>query len=468
VVDEGGGIAYRDLDHRTDRIAGQLRAAGAAAQRRIGVLGRNDRGFVEALVGAAKTGADVVLVNAALSPSEVAGVVADEEISILLHGDDFAETAAGAGAEMTFDASALAEMASENRVAGPSKWRPPKPGRLVLLTSGTTGRPKGAVRRGGFGAAATATAIASRVPLRVRDVQVVAAPLFHGWGLTHLLLGLSRAATTVLSPRFDPGSTLTQIADTDARVLVAVPVMLQRILELGPQALLEADVESVQVIASSGSALGPTLARQVLDRFGPVLYNLYGSTEVAVATIATPQDLDREPGTAGRVALGSRVEILDEQGAPLPAGVTGRVFVGNASRFEGYTSGGGKEQQRGLLSSGDLGHFDERGLLFIDGRVDDMIVSGGENVFPAEVEELLAGHPAVAEVAVVGVDDDQFGQVLAAFVVPRHGADLTVDDMRNHVRQRLAGFKVPRRVVFVSELPRTSTGKVLRRALVAS
>jgi fatty-acyl-CoA synthase len=198
---------------------------------------------------------------------------------------------------------------------------------------------------------------------------------------------------------------------------------------------------------------------------GRVLYNVYGSTEVALATVATPGDLSWAPATAGRVAFGSRVEVVDEAGRPVPAGATGRIFVGSAMGFEGYTSGADKERLRGLVAAGDVGHFDARGRLFVDGREDDMIVSGGENVFPAEVEDVLSLHPGIADVAVTGVDDDEFGQALAAFVVRRPGAALSVDDVRDHVRRSLARFKVPRRVVFVDDLPRTATGKVVKRLL---
>ena len=303
-----------------------------------------------------------------------------------------------------------------------------------------------------------------RIPFRPGDTQVVAAPLFHGWGLTNLLLGVGRCSTNVLSRRFDAEATLRATSEHRAQVLVVVPVMLSRILALDPEVLVAAPTSDLRVIASSGSALGSRLATAALERFGPVLYNLYGSTEVAVATIAIPSDLLEAPSTAGRVAFGVRVEILDNHDAVVPDGTVGRVFVGSSMRFDGYTTGGSKEERHGLLSSGDLGFFRD-GLLFVEGREDDMIVSGGENVFPGEVEELLSHHPSVAEVAVIGVADEEFGQVLAAFVVRRRGAKLTADQVRAHVRDHLARHKVPRRVEFIDELPRNSTGKILRRSL---
>jgi len=463
VVDEAGSVTYRQLRQRSSALGGELRRLGAAPGVAVGVMCRNHRGFVEGLVAASATGADVVLVNTAFSDAEVRNVVASENIHILLHDDEFEVTARTCGADVTLRESAAAALADGGR----SVVRSGPPGRLIVLTSGTTGRLKGAGRRP-TGAVESAAAIQQRIPLRVRDTQVVAAPLFHAWGLLHLLLGLSRSATTVLQRRFDPAATLEVVVDQRARVLVVVPVMLKRILELGPEALVRADVSPLAVVASSGSALGAPLAGEVLRRFGPILYNVYGSTEVALATIATPRDLQRAPATAGRVAFGSRVEILDEAGDPLPPGATGRVFVGNGMRFDGYTSGEDKERRRGLISSGDMGHFDARGLLFIDGREDDMIVSGGENVFPREVEDLLARHPEILDVAVVGAPDEEFGQALVAFVVRRSGSDLTAERVREHVRASLARYKVPRRVEFVPDLPRTATGKVLHRELPVS
>jgi fatty-acyl-CoA synthase len=225
------------------------------------------------------------------------------------------------------------------------------------------------------------------------------------------------------------------------------------------------DLSSLRVIAASGSALPGELAVKVMDAFGDVLYNLYGSTEVAWATIATPADLREAPGTAGRPPRGTVVKLFDEDGNEVPEGETGRIFVGNEMLFEGYTGGGKKDLIDGLMSSGDVGHFDEGGRLFIDGRDDEMIVSGGENVFPREVEDLLSDLDGVEEVAVLGVDDEKFGQRLAAFVVLGDGKQLTEDDVKAHVKKNLASYKVPRDVEFLDELPRNATGKVLKKDL---
>jgi fatty-acyl-CoA synthase len=305
----------------------------------------------------------------------------------------------------------------------------------------------------------------SKVPFRARETTELCAPMFHALGFAHAILAVALGSTLVVRRRFDPQTTIDSLAEHRASAIVVVPVMLQRMLDLGEDARAGRDLGALRIIFVGGSQLGAELCKRTMAAFGPVLYNLYGSTEVAYATIATPADLEAEPGTVGGVVRGTVVKILDADGHELPNCTTGRIFVGNAAQFEGYTGGGTKELIGGLMSSGDVGHFDPAGRLFIDGRDDEMIVSGGENVFPAEIEELLAGHEAIEEVAAIGVPDEKFGQRLRAFVVLRPGASLTEDQIKQYVRDNLARYKSPREVVFVDELPRNPTGKVLKREL---
>jgi fatty-acyl-CoA synthase len=225
------------------------------------------------------------------------------------------------------------------------------------------------------------------------------------------------------------------------------------------------DLRDLRIIFASGSAVSADLVTRTLSAFGPVLFNMYGSTEIAEATIATPADLAIAPTTVGGAVRGTVIKILDDDGRELPPGATGRIFVANAAQFEGYTGGEDKERIGALMSSGDVGHLDADGRLYIDGRDDEMIVSGGENVFPAEIENLLVAHAAIAEAAAIGVDDERFGQRLKAFVVLRDGHELGEDAVKDYVRENLARYKVPREVVFIPELPRNPTGKVLKREL---
>jgi fatty-acyl-CoA synthase len=352
-------------------------------------------------------------------------------------------------------------------IASGSTKGPPKAGvspKIVILTSGTTGTPKGAPRDEPRSLSVIG-GLLSKVPFHARETTELAVPLFHALGFASMALGLALGSTLVVRRRFDPEVTLDSMQDNRASALVVVPVMLQRILELGEDKVKQRNLSELKVIFVSGSAVGPGLIKRTLKAFGPVIYNMYGSTEIAYATIANPDDLADEPGTVGKVVRGTIVKILGEDGEEVGTGVSGRIFVGNSAQFEGYTGGETKEQIKGLMSSGDVGHFDEAGRLFIDGRDDEMIVSGGENVFPAEVEECLAGHEAVEEAAVIGVDDEKFGQRLKAFVVVRNGKNVSEDDLKGHVKSNLANYKTPREVVFLDELPRNPTGKVLKRDL---
>jgi fatty-acyl-CoA synthase len=294
---------------------------------------------------------------------------------------------------------------------------------------------------------------------------MIAAPLFHSWGFAHFTLGMALHSTYVLQRKFDPEGTLSAIAQHECTSCPMVPVMLQRVLELPEEVRSKYDTSSLRTVPVSGSALPGDLAIKFMDEFGDVIFNLYGSTEVAWATIATPADLRAAPGTAGKPPLGTDLRIYDENGRELPPGDTGRIFVKNDMLFEGYTGGGSKDMIDGLMSTGDVGYLDDQGRLFVEGRDDDMIVSGGENVFPQEVEDLIARQDGVDEVAVIGVDDEKFGQRLKAYVVKKKGASVTEDSIQKVVKANLARYKVPREVEFIDELPRNATGKVLKREL---
>ena len=471
IVDESGTLTFAEVRQRTNAIARGLRETGVTEGSSVGVLCRNHRGFIEASIAVSKLGAHVLYLNTGFAGPQLAEVLEREGATAVVYDGEFAdivEACAGDRALVVAAHDGLTPQATLDQLAekhDTAELTPPaKAGRVVILTSGTTGPPKGAARGTpkGLGAAA---ALLSRIPLKARETTVIAAPLFHSWGLAHLTLGTALGSTVVLQRRFDPEGTLRMISDNDATTLVVVPVMLQRILALPDDVVARYDTSTLRVVAASGSALTGELAGEWMDRFGDNLYNLYGSTEVAWATIATPADLRAAPGTAGNPPLGTVVKIVDDKDREVPAGTTGRIFVGNELQFEGYTGGGSKAMLDGLMSVGDLGHFDEEGRLFVEGREDDMIVSGGENVFPGEVEDLLARHPAVADVAIVGVDDKEFGKRLKAFVVKAPDASLTEDEVKDHVKRHLARYKVPRDVEFLDELPRNATGKVLRREL---
>jgi acyl-CoA synthetase (AMP-forming)/AMP-acid ligase II len=480
LIDERGGLSFGQVHRRTSALADELRKAGISEGDGVAIMCRNHRGFIEATVACSKLGAGALYLNTAFAGPQITDVLAREDPVAVIYDDEFsALVSAGAAGRLRFVAwrdpagssaqapGGEAEPTLEELIARGDDSEPTPPlekGRVVILTSGTTGTPKGAARPQSD-SVEPAAALFSKIPLKARETTMIAAPMFHSWGYAHFLLSLPLLSTLVLRRKFDPEETLNAIAQHQASALVVVPVMLQRILELPPETIARYDVSCLKAIAVSGSALPGELATRVMDTFGDVLYNLYGSTEVAWATIATPEDLRAAPGTAGRAPLGTVVKLLDEHGHEVAQGDVGRIFVANEFQFEGYTDGGGKEIIGGMMRTGDVGRLDADGRLFVEGRDDEMIVSGGENVFPREVEDLLADHEEIEEVAVVGVEDKEFGQRLKAFVVPRNGAHLTAQAIQDYVKENLARFKVPRDVVFVDELPRNATGKVLKREL---
>jgi acyl-CoA synthetase (AMP-forming)/AMP-acid ligase II len=462
VIDDEGTLTFGEMERRSSALARSWRALGVGPGDTVGLLCRDGRLFLDASTATQKLGANLVYLNAAFSAPQVAAVMEDEGIDVLVHDDDLAPAAAQAQARITVtEADLRRDVVSDD--AGPL-GPPERPGRIVVLTSGTTGRPKGAVRRG-TGSPMDGAAVLASLPVMSNDTTVIAAPLFHGFGLFGANLALALNSAVVLRRRFDPEQTLSDIAENRAAALVAVPVMLQRLLALPARITDCYDTSSLRVVLCGGAALSAQLGLEFMDRFGDVVYNVYGSTESGFATVASPSDLRKAPGTAGRPTPGVVVRIADGQGQAMAVGQTGRVLVGSGLRMDGYTGGGGKEVVDDLVVTGDLGHVDRSGRLFIDGREDDMIISGGENVFPGEVEDVLAAHPEVGEAAVIGVPDDEFGQRLLGFVVRLGDASVSEDDLKTHVHERLARFKTPREIVFLERLPRTATGKVVRREL---
>jgi acyl-CoA synthetase (AMP-forming)/AMP-acid ligase II len=474
VIDSLGQSTYADVAERTTRIASGLTTVGFTANSKLALLARNHSAMVECMVAASKLGADLVLLNTGLAAHPIEEIVRRHAVDAIFVDDEFEQQVRYLPAEIPRIATrptpavpqrrSIEDLIASGTDNGP--LTPPKqPGKLVVLTSGTTGTPKGARRPTpqGFG---TIAAMLSRMPLRHDEVMLVAAPLFHSWGLAALQVSAPLRATVVLMERFDAEECLKTIAQHRCTVLIAVPVMLQRILELPATVTDRYDTSSLRVVASSGSAIPGASAIKFMDTFGDILYNFYGSTEVSWATIADPADLRAAPTTAGRPPLGTRVAILDQAGDPVPIGAVGRIFVGNDMLFDGYTNAASPAVKDRLMDTGDVGYLDAVGRLFVAGRDDEMIISGGENVFPRPVEEALSLLPQVSEAAVIGVPDPVFGQRLAAFVVIAEGASLDQDMVKNYIRNRLSRFSIPRDVIFLDKLPRTTTGKIIKRSLL--
>jgi fatty-acyl-CoA synthase len=473
IIDELGRLTFAEVAERTNRLASSWQDDGLGEGDSIGIMCRNHRGFIEATVAASKLGMTCLYLNTMFGAKQLADVVQREKPNALIFDEEFYELLEEAGkrrkryvAWHDSESADLDDPTLESLIerGDPEPPVPPaESGRAIILTSGTTGTPKGASRKQPE-TIGPAVALLSRIPLKARERTFIVAPLFHSWGFAHFTLGLMLGSTYVLQRKFDPERTLSVIGQHQAQAAPMVPIMVQRIMELPEETRTKYDLSSLKAIPLSGSALPGDLAVRFMDEFGDILYNLYGSTEVAWASIATPADLRAAPGTAGAPPRGTTVKIYDDEGRELPPGEVGRIFVGNEMLFEGYTGGGSKDVIDGLMATGDVGLLDEEGRLFVSGRDDDMIVSGGENVFPREVEDLIANMEGVDEVAVIGVDDEKFGQRLKAFVV-RKGSKPSEDDIKKKVKSDLASYKAPREVEFIDELPRNATGKVLKREL---
>jgi acyl-CoA synthetase (AMP-forming)/AMP-acid ligase II len=475
VTDEQRSLTYDELYQRVQRIAAGLAGLGAGEDGSVAMYQRNSVYAVETLVSASRAGADALLLNTFLSPAQVTEVLHRERPAVLVVDAELRPNVVDVPDGTTVvvgdpeEGAATGDVTLDDLAATPGDDLPipARKGRLIVLTSGTTGAPKGA-KRGAPKGLGPAASILSRIRFKAPETVVIAPPLFHTWGLAMLQLAPALNSTIVLRRRPDPETILAAVAENRATSLILVPVMIQRLLDLPAEVRGKYDTSSLRVVASSSAPIPKDVCVRFQDTFGDVLFNLYGATEVSWATIATPEDLRLLPGTAGKPPYGTRLALLDENNQPVPRGEIGRIFVGNEMQFEGYTNGNDKERAMGLMSTGDRGVLDENNLLTVLGRDDDMVIVGGENVYPIEVEELLIAQPEVKEVIVVGVPDEALGSRLAAYVVLRDDAKLDADDVRGLVRQRLAKFSVPRDVVFLDELPRNATGKVVPRLLPSS
>lgn len=478
LIDEEGTLTYRELDDAAHAVANGLLAKGVRGGDGMAILARNHRWFVIANYGAARVGARIILLNSEFSGPQIKEVAEREGAKVIVYDDEYTKAvskvepelgklrALGFNPDADEPSGSLDETLAE-LIARSSTAPAPKVSRhasIIVLTSGTTGTPKGA-NRSTPPTLAPVGGILSHVPFKAGEVTSLPSPMFHALGYLHATLAVFLGSTLVLRRKFKPPLVLEDIEKHKVTAMAVVPVMLSRLLDTLEKMEKKPDLSSLRIIFVSGSQLGAELAARALKDIGPVIYNMYGSTEVAFATVASPQHLESNGATVGSVVKGVKVKIFDDNGIEVPQGNVGRIFVGNALPFAGYTGGGHKQIIDGLMSSGDVGYFDEHGLLYVSGRDDEMIVSGGENVFPAEVEDLISGHPEVVEATAIGIEDKEWGARLRAFVVKKEDATVDEDTIKHYVREHLARYKVPREVIFLEELPRNPTGKILKREL---
>ena len=461
IIDDDGVLTYRELQSATESLARQLVRDGAEPGQAVGILCRNGRGFVEGVFAAALVGADVVLVNTDFRTDALAAALSAYDIKTVVSEGEFAERVYAADESVR-----VVDPATVTARDGDPRPEVAVSGRIILLTSGTTGKPKGVPRaphmRSAVGVWVT---ILDRTGLRTGSRISVAMPMFHGLGLGMMMMAVGLGGTVLTHRHFDAEAALAQASLYRADAFTAVPVVLARILALPHAVRARNPVPSLRVVMSSGDRLDPSLGRRFMDAYGDVLYNGYGSTEVGIGALATPADLREAPETVGRPVAGCPVRIFGDNDKPVGAGVTGRIFVGGELAAEGYTGGGAKVVVDNMTSTGDVGYLDEAGRLYIVGREDDMIISGGENVYPRAVENALAEHPDVADNAVIGVPDERFGHRLAAFVVPASDSNIDETTLREYLHDKVSRFEQPRDIRIVSSLPRNPAGKVIRKEL---
>lgn len=472
IVDEAGSLTWREVHDRTSRLAVGLGLDGPHP--RVGVLCRNHRWLVETLIACSKRGAETVLLNTGFGAGQLRSVLSELRVDVLVADAEFApllgQVPAGLRRRVVWADGP--HDPSVDRLIESTSYQDlvpaPRQGRTIMMSSGTTGRPKGARRQPKPGLWPLAS-IRSRIPFRAREIMMVEAPIFHAWGFAAMQVCLAMRGTLMLHRRFEPEATLRTVSVQRKRVsLFLVPVMLQRIMELPEMVRASYDTSRLRIVALSGSSIPGDLAVRFMDAFGNVLYNVYGSTEASFVSVATPRELRLDPRSAGRPPRGTSLAILDELDRPVPRGAIGRIFAANEMVFEGYTSGKPLEVWEGLLSTGDIGHLDSHGLLVVDGRADGVVICGGENVVARDVEDLLARLPGIREAAVIGVPDAEYGNRLAAYLVPMPGTQVDPEAVRAYVRDQVARFAVPRDIHLVAELPRNATGKVLHRRLAGT
>lgn len=512
IIDDAGSITYGELHDQTNKLAQALYRTGVRERDKIGMLSRNHRGFMMTLAAHGRLGTDIILFNTGASATQTRAVMKEQKIDLLFIDEEFIpllpkgfddcpviinweENHDSAAAPLTEEernrksahsydvieyASNVAEAKeSDDHATRIPDWptltevlrtspgnesipRRPRHGRTIILTSGTTGTPKGA-RRAEQKNYLPASSIMSRIPMKHHRSYYVPAPMFHLWGISQIPLGLALRATFILQRKFNPRDAVKLIEANRPDTIAIVPTQLKRLLEAVPDNFNP----GTRNIVACGEALPSRVIRDTHEKFGKVLYNLYGSTEVSWASIATPEELEAHPTTAGKAPMATILKVVDDEGKDVPEGEVGRVFVGNELLFDGYTRPGvDKENLHGLVSTGDLGYFKD-GLFYLAGRSDDMIVSGGENVYPQEAEDVLADMPEVYEVTVHGVPDPDFGQALAAYVVLGKGEteEGFVEKAKLTVKGKLARHNVPRYFIFMDVLPRNAVGKIVPRQL---
>jgi fatty-acyl-CoA synthase len=479
--------SYRELDAQMDVVAAALHARGVGAGDAVVLMLKNCPEFLMMQGGAGRVGAAAVSASWRSTAKELAylldncaarALVIDASVAAVAREvvPRFEQRLQGRVFVVGEGAAEAGFSSYEGLVRGghagdkPSYPARDDEARVVIYTSGTTGKPKGAVRSFGTRGGDVIMRFFAETGMRYGQTHLAVCPLYHSTAFGFVNLSFVLGSTVVLLDGFEPELVFDAIERHRVEHVALVPTMLHRLLAAGAEARQRRDLSSLRAIFTGGAPLAGPLAKRTMDAFGDILFNFYGSTETGLVTVATPQELRRAPGTIGHALAGNALRLLQPDGRQAPAGHPGELYVKNGNLVDGYH---GNEEataasmRAGYFSVGDIAVQNDEGLYFLKGRKHDMIISGGVNVYPREVEVVLLGHEAVAEAAVVGVADEEWGERVCAFVALHEDEHCDEAELLAACRATLSGPKCPREIVFVDALPRNPTGKVLRRELRA-
>jgi len=482
-VFEGRETRYGELDARAERVAGGLLAAGCAPQGRVAILAKNSDHYTEILFGAAKANLVLVPVNWRLAPPEVRFIVDDAGAEVLFVGPEFAALVEAIREELPSLRAIVALGADHGAWEAYESWRDrhqaPRPERpaapsdiaVQMYTSGTTGLPKGAQLSHHGLCELVSTGTRQFEAWSAAEVSLVAMPLFHIGGTGYALLGYHMGATNVIMPEVDPGAIIAAIARHRVTKVFFVPAVILFILE--HPSCSDADFSSLDLVLYGAAPMPQDLLTKALRVLGCGFAQVYGLTETSGAvTYLEPHDHDpARPElllSCGKAMEGIEIAVVDGDDNPVAPREVGEIVCRASQNMVGYWNlpeETARALRGGWFHTGDAGYLDEAGYLYIYDRVKDMIISGGENIYPAEVENALFGHPGVADVAAIGVPDERWGEAVKAIVVARPGAEPTAEELIAFAKTRIADFKAPSSVDFVAELPRNPSGKILKREL---
>ena len=477
-------LTYGQFDAAANRLAHALVARGVRGGDRVALMLPNGIEYIVAQASLPRIGTTVVQIGYRLKPAEVAYILGNAQPAATVVHADYLDTVLEARREAgqrdpllvvgAAPGEARAERLEDAVVSAPGD-RPPRiasddSGGMIIYTSGTTGKPKGASRNWRQTGMQAVADLMLQVGMSSDDRHLVMCPLYHSAAPAFVAMAMALGATVVLMNHFDPEAALAMIQREHITSTLAVPTQLVRLCALPEEVRRRYDTSSLRWVVSGAAPLATETARVFMDQFGPILWNFYGATETGLVTLAGPDDHVSRPGTIGRAVLGNQIRLLDEHGAAVAPGQVGELYARNSMLIAGYHRNPEATQasmKDGFFSVGDLARVDDEGYYYLESRKHDMVISGGVNIYPREIEDRLHEHPNILEAAVVGVPDPEWGESLRAYVVPRPGQALSEAEVIEWTRASLSDFKRPRSVVFLDELPRNPTGKVLKRELRA-